>query len=422
MVKKSIQFLIVMFLCLFFITPAMAVLTISNLEQFNIGNKRGTICDIAFDSSYGYGGESLTGVSVGMDAIHRVIVEGKDGYTFEYDHTNYKLKAMSDAPAIVWEEEHTSSDNDVAFYLDYPAAYVVAVVNTGGTAYPLTYSGTTNIASNKSTLPNGIEDDVRTGVSVASTTGDFVVTYVTQAWQDIYKLLVQNELLTGTGITRYTISGNTIFGWMCGKFDGDTSNLQVIEYSDTAAADEIGVDFGDNVALGNSGITQASCKISTGAKQVYATYLKHPGDDSWIVDRYVRDEDATSGTSVHSLDQPLLLWLQGQYVTLTGDPPHVIVLEDQPKYYFHNKNVTLAGSGASEINTRWGYRGGAADAAALDDSQVWTSLDEANATDVTHATYLYGHPWEIPNLKPLEAKNGSDLSDLSSVKVLIIGY
>ena len=420
--KKS--FMIFIFICIlsvFSLPLALADVTVSDVDTITLGNKRGIMANIAFDSSYAYGGEALSGVSFGMSAIDRVFVEAKEGYTFEYDHTNNKLKVYTKAPPIVYEEKHVASTSE-NITLDYPAAYIVAVVNSGGTAYPLTYAGTTTMGVEQSTLPNGIEDNVRTAVSTYGGSGTYHITYATQAWQDLYKLLVQNELLTGTGITRYTASGNTIFAWMCGKYDGDTTDLKVIERSDTAGTQEIGVDFGDYVAAGHSGATQAVCLVSTSSKQVYASYLKHPGDNSFLAQRYIRDEDATSGTSIHSLDRPLLLWLQGQYVTLTGDPPHRIVLENQPAYWFNNKNVTANTSGISEINTNWGYRGGAADAAAQNDLQVWASEDEANGTDLTHATYLFGHPWEIPNLKPLEVVNGANLSDLTGVKVLVIGY
>ncbi len=413
---------------LFGVNMAFADITASNLIRTMWGNKRVHIFDVAFDSSYNYGGEDLkdtSGASLFLSSVATAIIYGADGYTFKYDATNETVKAFSNAPPIVWEEKHNISPSGAAT-LDYPAAYIVSVVNSGGTAYPLIYSGATTMAANKSTLPNGIQDDVRTAVSayagdMASGGSTFLITYATQAWQDLYSLLVQNELLTGTGITRYTVSGNTIFAWMMGKFDGDTSNLQVIEYSDTAASDEIGVDFGDNVALGNSGITQAASKVASSSKQVYATYLKSPPNYSWLADRYVRDEDAASGTSKHELDQPLLLWLQGQYVTFTGDPPHVIVLEDQTTKFFDNKNPTLAGSGASEVNTTWGYRGPVADGAAIEDAQTWYNIDEADGTAMTHATYLFGHPWEIPNLKQLEVPNGADLSNLTGVKVMLIG-
>ena len=423
-----------LFAVLFLMTgTAQAALSWEAITGTVWGNKRVAMATVTFDSSYASGGESVSlrdaGIRLG-DVEHALIQSTNRNYSFEYDYENDKIKVFAPAPAIVWEEKHTTGTGVTGFTLDYPAAYVVAVVNSGGTAYPLIYSGSTTLGTATSCLSAPIQDGVRTGISVAATSGDFVVTYATQAWQDLYALLVQNELLTGTGVTRHTISGNTIFGYMCGTFGGSGVPLNVIEWTDTAGALEIGVDFGD-YANGHSGATQAVCLIPTGTKATYITYLKHPGDtgnDNWLMDRYVRDENAASGTSIHALDQPLLLWLQGQYVTMTGDPPHLIVLEDQPVFFNRVYGSYLGGSlgtdnsGCSEVLIRWNYRAKVpvVDVPSLSDHQVWLSVDEANGTDLTHATYLYGHPWEIPNLVPLEVTNGTDLSNITAT-VLMIG-
>ena len=70
-------------------------LTISNVENISLGNRRSAVCDIAFDASYPTGGEALTPGDVRMRKFDLVMVSGKSGYVFEYDYTNQLLKAMT---------------------------------------------------------------------------------------------------------------------------------------------------------------------------------------------------------------------------------------------------------------------------------------------------------------------------------------
>lgn len=70
-------------------------LTISSIKNISLGNRRGVLCDIAFDASYPTGGEGLVAGDMRMRQIDMIMVSGKSGYVFEYDYTNEKLKAMT---------------------------------------------------------------------------------------------------------------------------------------------------------------------------------------------------------------------------------------------------------------------------------------------------------------------------------------
>lgn len=69
--------------------------TIKSTDVF--GNKRVHIVEIGFDDSYPTGGEPLTARSLGMSAVDFALFEPSAGYTFEYDHTNEKIKAYRSA-------------------------------------------------------------------------------------------------------------------------------------------------------------------------------------------------------------------------------------------------------------------------------------------------------------------------------------
>jgi len=49
---------------------------------------------VSFDSSYPTGGESCSGISRYFKSILNITFTGKDGYIFEYDKTNDKVKVM----------------------------------------------------------------------------------------------------------------------------------------------------------------------------------------------------------------------------------------------------------------------------------------------------------------------------------------
>jgi hypothetical protein len=60
-----------------------------------LGNKRMSVFEIAFDSSYPTGGESLVPRNIGLSEIDILLAEDASGYNFEYDHTNKKILAYT---------------------------------------------------------------------------------------------------------------------------------------------------------------------------------------------------------------------------------------------------------------------------------------------------------------------------------------
>lgn len=68
-------------------------LTITNVDNSGLLNKRVVFCDLAFDSSYPTGGEALVANTLGMLDFHFVLIEPKAGYVFTFDRTNNKVMA-----------------------------------------------------------------------------------------------------------------------------------------------------------------------------------------------------------------------------------------------------------------------------------------------------------------------------------------
>ena len=65
-----------------------------------VGNIRQTVATIDFDSIYPTGGESLTARDLALGVVDNLQVFPKNGYMFEYDYTNSKLKAYHPRAAI----------------------------------------------------------------------------------------------------------------------------------------------------------------------------------------------------------------------------------------------------------------------------------------------------------------------------------
>ena len=104
-------------------------LTISKVDNSALANKRVVFAELAFDSSYPTGGEALTANTLGMLQIDRVFVEPKGGYTFEYDHSAGKLKAM--VPVSVVAGSGTAATNNFLF----KSATATLEVDGTGTAF-----------------------------------------------------------------------------------------------------------------------------------------------------------------------------------------------------------------------------------------------------------------------------------------------
>lgn len=223
------------------------------------------------------------------------------------------------------------------------------------------------------------------------------VTYITQAWKDVWDNLVQDETKTlATGANTLT-SGNKILA--CMYIDQTTATaaaLTMIDEDDTAASGEI--DLALNVAT-----AQFTAHSAQNAKAVKTTYIKVP-DSGFLVDRLVTNETATGAGGdpyTSTFDYPILIWgYTGQVPVNTAATLRLIDYAGTPA------------TGEAVID--WfglGARGAAGPAVG---TQIGTK-DNATAT----GAYVWGKIDEIQTV-PLEIPDGETIS-LSSVKGLFIG-
>lgn len=369
--------------------------TLRSGDPVNIGGTtRLAELSIALDSSYPAGGESITPSEFGFSQFDMVMCEPSMGYTFEYDHTNDKLKAYRRAPAIVVEEKHTSSSK--ALTLDYPAAWIMAVSKADtGMVQVKSATSTANLGTNEWCVSTTITDGERTTLWIAASATVYV-TYVTQAWDDVYNLLVQDEVTTA--VAAGTTLDNTIWGFgYVAKATG--TSLVPITDSDTAATGEVNVDLNTKTAA-------LKFHASSSATVYYVTYLKAPAANSWLADRLVSDENTSTGLAT-AFDKNVALWLYSGYALTSAATA--------------NKIITRGGTMKTKTcKIFWGDSKGTAQANAFADQGTPYAGLGAGSGICHDAFYVDAKMWEIPTV-PLEVPNGTDLSNVTGLRCVIIG-
>lgn len=340
------------------------------------------MADIAFDSSYLSGGEGFDPERLfGIHEIRSVLIPPANGRQFVYDPTNKKIKVLSNAPAIVYEEKHTIADN--AITLNYPAAYIMGICQADG-PLKLTTSGATLAAAE--CKPSSIfTKDARPTINFHSgASGVVYVTYITQAWKEVWDNLVQEEVVAVTTNTGNLV--NQAIAIQAIKSTGTTSTNCCLmdDKDDTVATAECAIDMTST----SKSLTFAAADVVTSA---VVTYIKKPSS-GFLLNRFIAEEAMSAASNVCTPAYPILLW------GYSGQIPENGALTEQ--------FISLAGTaGANESKF---------------DLMFHTTRITGHSITTGTAMYVWGRPWEIPAV-PLELVDGDDLSVMSSVSVLVIG-
>ena len=378
--------------------PAMADLTVDNLINVSLGNKKMMIAQVDFDSSYAFGGESFDYVSYGFRTVDSVKFFDGKGFTFEYDFTNKKVKVFGDAPPIVYEEKHTIPTTPFKVTLNYPAAYIMNIASATAN-YPMLSADST-----PGTGEVGVELTEGTPGTRAILTFNTAqaaqvvyVTYVTQAWRDVFVNLVVDEAhafcTTGAALS-YTPLAIMYLD------NGVHTNLKMLYSSDTPAAGEASIDF----TYGATGWITSQASYLTGL----ITYIKKP-TSGFLADRFVDSESAVMATGVSASTWPILLWgtagylPDGNSVGLYAVPSVLMLAGD-----------ALGTTGEGYID--W-FKTSSTPSFRANHMQT-------NATVSTRLSlsYVKGLVSEIPGLVPLEIIDGESLSHVTDIRVEVIGH
>jgi len=377
-------------------------LTISSGLHTTLGHRHTKICSLAFDSSYSFGGEALTAGSLGLGNIDLALINPVKGYSFEYDRTNSKIKVFQPAPPIVYEEKHTilaASSHVVT--LKYPAAFVMNVAS--GTAHYEFVDVDDTPASgeiNYTAVPAASTLTTLT-CNAAQVNEVIYVTYITQAWKDVWDNIVEETLTTATHVASST---NVIIGLeSCYGTHAATpvSSFEYIRGGDAAATGEVEIDLTDSGNTNLTTLTFAAGDAITGAK---VRYIKKPSA-GFLADRFLEDVDNANTSGVAPAARPLL------FHTLAGKMPDYHASNERDCHNLQMLQLDALGTtGEFAIDYQFTT------------TTTGTPINTNDSmSDAISLSYIYGTIPEIPNVVPLEVADTEDLSGLTGLRAMFVG-
>lgn len=117
-------------------------LTVTQKGRDNvIGTRKMIVLDITFDSSYPTGGEALD-LTDYVGTIESVTIEHKDGYIFQYDRTNKKVKVFNNTLDVVDSNPGANATNLTTELTANAATEVPSATNLSTLSTTIVLTGT----------------------------------------------------------------------------------------------------------------------------------------------------------------------------------------------------------------------------------------------------------------------------------------
>ena len=375
-------------------------LTLSSKIPNVEGVKRTMQATVTLDSSYAYGGESLLPGDLGLQKIERLEILPVSGYSFEYDHTNKKLKVYSDAniQPFVYEEQHTITADD-NIVLNYPAAAILCIASDSQSQILIEPSDTPT--TNECNLAAAMAEGVCPTINFHSgTTGIVKVTYITQAWAEVWDNRVSSgDFTTASHVA--DLSDTICFIESCVALDtsGAVVNSRNLftRGGDSPATGECEVDWSDSgtTPAGDTTLTFVSTDAVTDIK---LTYIKLPAS-GFLFERFTEDEDVTIGGEEGASKYPILFpALCNQCPDYTGAGEHAPHSLQMPEGDALGTSL--------EFRIDWHLL------STLAGTRIFV---EDSSSDAVSLSYVYGTVSEIPVKARMEVPSGTDLSALEII-------
>lgn len=335
-----------------------------------------------------------------------------NGLQFRFDQTNHKLKVYGYAPPVVFQETVTLTDNTTGT-TKYPMAWPL-YASTGNVALGLLPVGMTPVATTIAINMHSATPGTR--ATITALPGDsytsVVISYITQAWTEVFDNLVEGETMTAgatttngisfTAATPDVISFLTAGPWLCGlmvglDLNGTVSAPKPCDKGQTTVAGEYALDWTNTSPAATTMKVVTTANWNAATASIKFNYIKKP-TSGFLYDRFVEEDAITSSSQVGTfaggtISQPLL-WSTPGYM------PSVTVSTTSATWPIGGTGMTL-GSTAQWQPTNWHMKNRAVTAA------TFTSGTGANASLVVKPSYLYGIPDEIPFIEPLEVPDGT---------------
>lgn len=275
------------------------VLALSKIEHHSIGSLRGVTATLTFDSSYLTNGEALVARDLGLGQLLMVsIVQGEDGFVFEWDSANNKILARrvgssvptftgtAEPPTLIVEESVTVTA-DVGT-LAFVPVYILGITDGASQAYNIVPTGETPV-DNVSVAVNWVTGAMT--FAAADDPATVQVTYFPHKAGSFFDSanLVVDEAVTGTDGTGYVNLANRAAAF---QYIYDTTAPQLLLPSPVGEApgdNQFELDIWDGT---NSKVKNHSGENASALK---TTYLKHSELQSGV--QFVDDADIslTSG-------------------------------------------------------------------------------------------------------------------------------
>ena len=381
--------------------------------------------------TYPYGGIPLPAIgNFGWHYSGDMMITGpdEDNIIWKYDAVNHKLKGYRKAPVIVFEETVTMTKGTTydTGTTRWPMAWPMYMSNANQ-AITMLPAGmnpvTTTAAINMNSATPGTRATITTLGTDSYTT--VTITYVTQAWSEVFQNLVEAEVMTAgatttNGITftagtpdivSFLTAGPFLCGLMVGlNRNGTISTPKPLQKGETAAAGEYALDWTDTDPAATTMKILTTQDWNAATTSIYFNYIKKP-TSGFLNARFVEEDSAASSSHVYThaaaaLDVPLL-W------STPGFMPSVTVSGTSATWPIGGTGMSL-GSTAQWQPTSTYHRSKAVSA------NTWTSGSGVAATLTVKPSFLYGVPEDIDSIVPLEIPDGQVLRN-RSVRAFIIG-
>ena len=381
--------------------------------------------------TYPYGGIPLPAIgNLGWKYTGDLIITGpdEDNIIWKYDATNNKLKGYRRAPVIVFEETVTMTAGTTydTGTTRWPMAWPMYMSNANQ-AITMLPAGMNPVTTTASINMNSATPGTRATITTLGTDSyaTVTITYVTQAWSEVFQNLVEAEVMTAgatttNGITftpgtpdlvSFLTAGPFLCGLMVGlNLNGIISTPKPLQSGQTAAAGEYALDWTNTSPAATTMGILASQEWDAATASMYFTYIKKPSS-GFLNARFVEEDSAASISNVYThaaaaLDVPLL-W------STPGFMPSVTVSSTSATWPIGGTGMSL-GSTAQWQPTSTYHRSKAVSA------NTWTSGTGVAATLTVKPSFLYGVPEDIDSIVPLEIPDGQVLRN-RSVRAFAIG-
>jgi hypothetical protein len=364
---------------------------------------------------YPFGGIPLPAIGrYGMYTAPEMVISQPDtsGIIWKYDKTNHKLKAYHRAPLVVFEEVVALTDN-LTGTTKYPMAWPLYASN-GNQALGLLPAGmvpvTTTIAINMHSATPGARATITAKATDSYST--ITISYITQAWAEVFENLVEAETMTAgattiNGITftpatpdliSFLAAGPFLCGLMVGlNLNGTISCPKPLGKAQTGVAGEYALDWTNTSPVATTMAILAAAAWDAATAYIVFNYLKKPAS-GFLFDRFVEEEAITASGQVatHAAGgdvlQPLL-W------ATPGFMPSVTLSTTSATWPIGATGMTL-GTTAQWKPTNFYPK------QKLVTPGSWTSGSGVLITLAVKPSYIWGVPEDIDSIVPLEMPDG----------------